>query len=92
MNSTQKGSSASSLAASLMKGRRVLARRDSDGFYYLGRVIEVVSLAYFIRYIQYHHFKIFALEIFLLVLSIFKITIFKIVSKQYEFLTKANDS
>ena len=52
MNSTKKESSASSLAASLMKGRRVLARRDSDGFYYLGRVIEVVSLSYF-RNIQY---------------------------------------
>lgn len=52
MNGTKKESSVSNLAASLMKGRRVLARRDADGLYYLGRVIEVVSLAYF-SYIQW---------------------------------------
>lgn len=33
----------SNLAAALMTGKRVLARRDADGFYYLASVIDVVS-------------------------------------------------
>ena len=35
-------SEGSNLAASVMKGKRVLTRRDEDGYYYLGIVIDVV--------------------------------------------------
>ena len=35
-------SKSSNLAASLMSGKRVLARRDVDGFFYLGIIVDVV--------------------------------------------------
>ena len=39
----------SNLAASVMKGKRVLARRDTDGYYYLGVVIDaVLQFSFFI--------------------------------------------
>lgn len=52
----------SNLAASLMIGKRVLARRENDGFYYLGTVINMVCGKFFPVYNAFgicHLFSIF---------------------------------